>query len=65
MTASLLFADNADIGFTTCPQLGVLFGRDAERGGRSYVGHDMIQVLDIDPRIARHCLHAGRLQAGG
>jgi hypothetical protein len=25
----------------------------------------MIQVLDIDPRIARHCLHAGRLQAGG
>ena len=28
------------------------------------VGHDMTHVLDIDPRIARRCLHAGRLQAG-
>jgi hypothetical protein len=65
VTLSLLFADNADIGFTTCPQPGVLFGRDAEHGGRPYVRHDMIQVLDIDPRIARHCLRAGRLQAGG
>lgn len=33
-------------------------------GGRSYVGDDMIHVLDIDPRIARLGLHAGRLQAG-
>ena len=43
---------------------GVLFGRDTGRSGRSYGDHDMIHVLDIDPRIARRCLHAGRLQAG-
>ena len=41
-----------------------LFGRDTGHGGRSYGRHDMIHVLDIDPRIARRCLHAGRLQAG-
>jgi hypothetical protein len=41
-----------------------LFGRDAGHGGRSYVHYDMTQLLNIDPRIARHCLHAGRLQAG-
>jgi len=40
------------------------FGRDAGLGGRSYVGNDMIHVLEIDPRIARRCLRAGRLQAG-
>ena len=38
-----------------------LFGRDAGRRGRSYGSHDMVHVLDIDPRIARRCLHAGRL----
>ena len=43
---------------------GVLFGRDTARSGRSYGDHDMIHVFDIDPRIARRCLHAGRLQAG-
>jgi hypothetical protein len=41
-----------------------LFGRDAGRGGRSYVCCDMTQVLDIDPRTARRCLHAGLLHAG-
>jgi hypothetical protein len=41
-----------------------LFGRDAGHHGRSYVHHDMTHVLDIDPRIARRCLHAGLLQAG-
>jgi hypothetical protein len=37
---------------------------DTGNGDRSYGGHDMTHVLDIDPRIARCCLHAGRLQAG-
>jgi hypothetical protein len=40
------------------------FGRDTGRGGTSYGRCDMTHVLDIDPRIARHCLHAGLLQAG-
>lgn len=38
------------------------FRRDAGSGGSSYVGDDMIHVLDIDPRIARRCLRAGRLK---
>ena len=41
-----------------------LFGRATGRGGRSYVHYDMTYVLNIDPRIARRCLHAGLLQAG-
>ena len=41
-----------------------LFGRATGRGGRSYVHYDMTDVLNIDPRIARRCLHAGLLQAG-
>ena len=38
--------------------------RDTRHDGSANVGRDMIHVLDIDLRIARHCLHAGRLQAG-
>ena len=30
---------------------------------KSYVGHDMTQVLNINPRIARRCLHAGQAEA--
>ena len=42
----------------------VLFGRNTGHGGRPYVGYDMTHAFEIDPRIARRCLHAGRLQAG-
>lgn len=41
-----------------------LFDRYTGHGGRSYRDYDMVHVPDVDPRIARHCLHAGRLQAG-
>jgi len=31
---------------------------------KGYVAVTMIHILDIDPRIARHCLRAGRLHTG-
>jgi hypothetical protein len=37
---------------------------DTGNGERSYGSQDMVHDLDIAPRIARRCLHAGRLQAG-
>jgi hypothetical protein len=42
----------------------VLFGRVTGTAKSPYVVDDMIHVLDIDPRVARRCLRAGRLQAG-
>jgi hypothetical protein len=39
------------------------FRRNVGEANRDYVSV-MTTFFDIDPRIARLCLHAGRLQAG-
>jgi hypothetical protein len=43
---------------------GARFRRNGDGGMWSYVQHAMTYVFDIDPRIVRFCLHAGRLHAG-
>jgi hypothetical protein len=45
-----------------CPS--ARFGRNGGNTFKGYVGVAMIHILDIDPRIARHCLRAGRLHSG-
>lgn len=40
------------------------FGRNGCNRFKGYVVVAMIHILDIDPRIARHCLRAGRLHSG-
>jgi hypothetical protein len=42
----------------------VRFRRNAGPPISDYVCQIMTYVVEIDARIARHCLHAGRLHAG-
>jgi hypothetical protein len=43
----------------------VRFGRNGTDAFKGYVEIIMTHVFDIDPRIARHSLRAGRLHSGG
>ncbi|MGX9426198.1 MULTISPECIES: hypothetical protein [Bradyrhizobium] len=43
---------------------GARFRRNGDGAMWGYVECIMTYVVDIDPRIARFCLHAGRLHAG-
>jgi hypothetical protein len=40
------------------------FRRNGRGAFKNYVGLTMIHVLDIDTRVTRRCLHAGRLHSG-
>jgi hypothetical protein len=41
------------------------FRRNGRGADRAYARCAMMIAIDIDMRIVRLCLHAGRLQAGG
>jgi hypothetical protein len=47
------------------PPADARFRRNGRSAISDYVERAMTYALDIDTRIARLCLHAGRLQAGG
>jgi hypothetical protein len=49
---------------TDRPARSARFGRNGFGGVNGYVRVAMTYTFDIDARVARLCLHAGRLQAG-